>query len=99
MDDEEPKGELPKAGVADAPNAGLEEAACAPKTPVEVLPKIELLLCEPKGFGANGLLLALFACPNGEGLPNRPLDDCPNAANQKNAGHGKKTKTQIRNRQ
>lgn len=55
----------------------------APKTPVDVPPNKEPPVCEPKGvevpkgFGANGLLLALLVCPKTDGDPNGLLEDCP----------------------
>lgn len=87
-DDEAPKAgiELPKAGADEAPKTGEEpigEDAWVPNTPVEVPPKMEPPVCEPKGdvlpngFGANGLLFALFVCPKTDGDPNGLLDDCP----------------------
>lgn len=74
MDDAPKAGmELPKAGDGEAPNAGVE--GC-PKTPVDVLPNIELPVCEPKGFGLpnglgeNGLVLLVLVCPNIDWEPN-----------------------------
>lgn len=55
---------------------------------MEVPPKIEEPVCEPKGvvvvltpkgLGAKGLLLALLLCPKTDGDPNGLLDDCPKA--------------------
>lgn len=86
--------ELPKADGVEAPNVGVEgkgEDDC-PKTPVDVPPNIELVVCEPKGFGlpkgfgANGLVLELLVCPNTDWEPNGLLEDCPNAA-QQNSSH------------
>lgn len=83
--EEDPKEgfELPKAGEEEAPKNG--EEACVPKTPVEVPPKIEPLVCAlkgdvlPNGFGENGLLFALLVCPKTDGDPKGLLDDSPNA--------------------
>lgn len=83
--DEAPKAgiELPKAGADVAPKTG--EEAGVPKTPVDVPPKIEPPVCEPKGevlpngCAAYGLLFALLVCPKTDGDPNGLLDDCPNA--------------------
>lgn len=86
--DEPPKAgiELPKAGDEDAPNAGVEDSGVedwAPNTPVEVPPKMELPVWDPKGvvlpkgLGANGLLLVLLVCPKTDWDPNGLLDDCP----------------------
>ncbi|GMQ02284.1 hypothetical protein CsSME_00048586 [Camellia sinensis var. sinensis] len=79
--------EPPKAGADEAPKAGVEVKGdddwVAPKTLVEVPPKMEPPVCEPKGvvlpkgLGANGLLLALLACPKTDWDPNGLLDDCP----------------------
>lgn len=89
--DEAPKVgiELPKAGDDEAPNTGVEakgeEDWFAPNTPVEVPPKMEVPVCEPKGlvlpkgFGANGLLVALLLCPKTDWDPNGLLEDCPKA--------------------
>lgn len=86
--DEAPKADMepPKAGADEAPKAGVEvkvDDDWVPKTPVEVPPKMEPPVCEPKGvvlpkgLGANGLLLALLACPKTDWDPNGLLDDCP----------------------
>ena len=62
-----------------------EDWVAAPKTPVEVPPKIELPVWAPKGvvlpkgLGAKGLLAALLFCPKTDGEPNGLLDDCPKA--------------------
>lgn len=88
-DEEAPNAgiEVPKAGDDEAPNTEVEptgEEDWAPNTPVEVPPKMEPPVCEPnglvlpKGLGANGLLLALLACPKAGCDPNA-LDDCPKA--------------------
>lgn len=90
--DDAPKAGIvfPKAGDDDAPKVAVEEKGeedwAAPNTPVEVPPNKEPPVCEPKGvelpkgFGAKGLLLALFVCPKTDGDPNGLLDDCPKAA-------------------
>lgn len=102
-DEEEPNAgaeEAPKAGVDEAPKAGVDEAPKAgevsgddgcPKTPVDVLPNIELPVGDPnglglpKGLGLNGLLVALLACPNNVDCPNGLLEDCPKAAQARRA--------------
>ena len=92
-DDEAPTADMepPKAGADEAPKAGVEVKGdddwVAPKMLVEVLPKMEPPVCEPKGvvlpkgLGTNGLLLALLACPKTDWDPNGLLDDCPKAVN------------------
>ncbi|KAD4178471.1 hypothetical protein E3N88_27062 [Mikania micrantha] len=97
--DEAPKAgtELPKAGEDEAPKTG--EEAGVPNTPVDVPPKIELPVCDPKGdvlpngFAENGLLFGLLFCPKTDGDPNGLLDDCPNA----HLIHGIRQKVKLRN--
>lgn len=81
--------EAPKAGDDEAPKTDVEpkgDEPVIPNTPVEVLPKKELPVCDPKGvvlpkgLGAKGLLLALLVCPKTDCDPNGLLDDCPKAA-------------------
>lgn len=66
--------ELPNAGDDEAPKTEVEpkgEEDWAPNTPVDMPPKMEPPVCEPKGLvvlpkglGAKGLLLvALLVCP------------------------------------
>lgn len=90
--DDAPKAgvELPNAGEDDAPKLVVEENGddVAPKTPVELPPKIELPVCAPnvglpKGLGAKGLLFVLLVCPNADGVPNGLLLDCPKAVQVK----------------
>lgn len=91
--DDEPNAEPPKLGMDGAPKAGVEtkgdEDCAAPKTPVDVAPKIELPVWAPKGLllpnglGAKGLLLELFVWPNPEVLPNGLLEDWPKAVTTK----------------
>lgn len=83
----------PKAPVDVEPNVGADGW---PKAPVDVVPKGEFPVCAPnaviglpKGFGAKGLVVVVFAWPNPpvcapngllEVCPKGLVDDCPNAA-------------------